>query len=149
VDLYTELLTVVRALAADRVDYALVGGLAVAVWGAPRATKDIDLLVLSKDVEQAKETLRRAGYVLEALPMTFHDGMTIHRLNKVANDGLMTVDLLLVDANLERVWNSRAPRPIEGGEITVVSREELIAMKLAAGRPQDEADVVRLLEQDR
>jgi hypothetical protein len=61
----------------------------------------------------------------------------------------MTVDFLLVDANLERVWKSRAPQPIEGGQITVVSRDELIAMKLSAGRPQDEADVLRLLEQDR
>jgi len=142
-------MTVVRALDADEIEYALVGGLAVAVWGAPRATKDIDLLVLPEDIERAKGSLHRAGYLLEALPMTFQDGMTIHRLSKVANDALMTVDLLLVDANLERVWNSRAPHPIEGAEIKVVSREELIAMKLAAGRPQDEADVVRLLEQDR
>jgi predicted nucleotidyltransferase len=148
-DLYNELLTIVRSLDEGHVDYALVGGLAVAVWGAPRATKDVDLMILPEDLKRAKEALRPVGYVLEALPMTFRDGMTVHRLSKIEQDAVMTVDFLLVDANLERVWNSRAPRPIEGGQITVVSREELIAMKLSAGRPQDEADVMRLIEQDR
>ena len=40
-----ELMGVAAALEGASVDYAHVGGLAVAVWGAARATKDIDLLV--------------------------------------------------------------------------------------------------------
>jgi hypothetical protein len=76
-DLFRELLTIVRALDQGHVDYALVGGLAVAVWGAPRATKDVDLLILPEDLDRAKAALRPAGYVLEALPMTFRDGMTV------------------------------------------------------------------------
>jgi hypothetical protein len=53
-NIYDELVAVVRALAADGVDYALVGGLAVGVWGVPRATKDIDLLVRPEEVARAK-----------------------------------------------------------------------------------------------
>jgi hypothetical protein len=44
-NLLDELLALTAALDAAGVDYALVGRLAVAVWGVPRATKDIDLLV--------------------------------------------------------------------------------------------------------
>jgi len=74
-NLHEELVSVVGALDANGVEYALVGGLALAVWGAPRAT--------------------------DALP------------------------------------------------VCVISREALIAMKVAAGRPQDQADVIKLQEQDR
>ena len=47
-------MSLVAELDADGVDYALAGGLAVAVWGAPRATKDIDLLVRPDQVVAAK-----------------------------------------------------------------------------------------------
>jgi hypothetical protein len=52
VTIYDELRAVLAALDQASVDYALVGGLAVAVWGAPRATKDIDLLVQPADLQR-------------------------------------------------------------------------------------------------
>ena len=148
-NLFDELVTVVRALDAAGIDYALVGGLAVGVWGAPRATKDIDLLIQPENVTQAKDVVRACGYKLAALPMQFADGMELHRVNKVVDGQLMTVDFILVNHNLESVWLSRERRETETTPLCVISRDALIAMKLAAGRPQDHADVVKLTEQDR
>lgn len=45
-DLYVELVHLAQTFEREGLDYALVGGLAVAVWGLPRATQDIDLLVI-------------------------------------------------------------------------------------------------------
>lgn len=148
-NLYDELLSVVQALSEARVDYALVGGLAVAVWGYPRATRDIDLLVLPEQLGQAKLAIAARGYSLEAEPMQFLDGMRLHRVSKVEGSLLMTVDLILVDNNLCAIWHSRQRRSVGVAELSVVSREALIAMKIAAGRPQDQADVYHLTEQDR
>ena len=53
VTIYDELQGVLGALDAANVPYALVGGIAVAVWGSPRATKDIDLLVRRNDIPRA------------------------------------------------------------------------------------------------
>lgn len=53
--LYEELERVVLALDDAGVPHALCGGLAVAVHGHVRATKDIDLVILASDVERAKE----------------------------------------------------------------------------------------------
>lgn len=149
VNLFDELVAVVRALESADVDYALVGGLAVGIWGAPRATKDIDLLIKPEDLTRAKESVRQIGYRLEALPMQFSDGMQMQRVSKVGAGQLMTVDFILVNANLEPAWQSRARRDTDVVAISVISRDALIAMKLAAGRPQDQADVVKLTEQDR
>ena len=49
-DLIAELEQLVDALHADAAEYALCGGLALAVHGHPRATKDIDLLVRAEAV---------------------------------------------------------------------------------------------------
>lgn len=148
--MYDELRAVLAALDRGGVDYALAGGLAVAVWGAPRATKDIDLLVQPADLPRALATLRGCGFTLEALPMECRDGTTLKRVSKVDEAGsLMTVDLLLVDRNLAPAWASRSRVPLADGHVVVVSRDALIAMKALAARPQDLADIQSLQEGDR
>ena len=70
-DLFEEFRAIVEALEARRIDYALCGGLAMAVHAFPRATVDIDLLVLAQDEEAVKTVARELGYALEATPMSF------------------------------------------------------------------------------
>jgi hypothetical protein len=150
VTLYEELRKVLDALDRASVDYALVGGLAVAIWGAPRATKDIDLLVRPEDLSSAKAALELGGFTLEGPPFRFKDGTQVQRINKVDADGLlMTVDLMIVDVNLESAWATRVRFPFADREASVVSREALIAMKARAARPQDIADIQNLKDIDR
>ena len=148
--LLEELRLVLTALDDAGVEYALAGGLAVAVWGAPRATKDIDLLVRPEALSMAMAAVRRCGFTLEAQPFEFKDGTRLQRVNRVDGDGnLMTVDFILVDRNLASAWASRSRLPFGGGSLVVVSRESLVAMKALAGRPQDIADIQSLKDGDR
>lgn len=142
-------MSVTRKLDESGVEYALVGGLAVAVWGAPRATQDIDLLVQAEQLEAALAAVEPLGFKLRALPMKFRDGMELQRVSKVEEGELLTLDFILVGSSLEPVWQSRQVVESEGGPLWVVSREKLIQMKVGAGRPQDLADVERLQEMDR
>jgi hypothetical protein len=150
VTLYDELRSVLEALDQAGVDYALVGGLAVAVWGAPRATKDIDLLVRGEKLAEALAAVRARGFTLEALPFEFKDGTVLHRISKVAEGGdLMTIDFMVVDRNLEAAWASRTRLDFADRNVVVISREALIAMKALAAKPQDIADIQNLKEGDR
>jgi hypothetical protein len=150
VNLYDELCSVLEALDHARVEHALVGGLAVAVWGAPRATKDIDLLVRGESLPAAMAAVRACGFTLEALPMEFKDGTTVQRVSKADKAGnLMVVDFMLVDRNLETAWAGRVRLPFADRKVVVVSREALIAMKAMAARPQDVADIQNLKDGDR
>lgn len=138
------------ALDEAKVTYALVGGLAVAVWGAPRATKDIDLLVEPSQLPVAMAALKTRGFTLPALPFEFKDGSVLQRTNKVDSAGqLTTVDFLVVNQNLMPVWNTRMFVPFADRKVSVISRDALIAMKASAGRPQDIADIQNLQEIDR
>src|SRR5262249_59990666 len=114
-----------------------------------RCTTDIDLLAQPADVTAALGVSRARGFGVEALPMRFSDGLQVRRVTKTHGDDLLTLDLLLVDANLEGVWTSRQQVRTERGDIWVVSREGLIQMKAWAGREQDLADIRRLRELDR
>jgi CO/xanthine dehydrogenase FAD-binding subunit len=139
----------IEALEAAGLEYALAGGLAVAVWGAPRATKDIDLLVPIERVDAVKGVARTCGFVLEAGPMRFRDGTELRRVSKVEGPDLLTLDLMLVNPDLEPAWRSRQRVPTLRGQLWVVSREALIEMKARAARPQDLFDIERLQELDR
>ena len=63
---FEELTALVDALASANVDYALCGAVALAVYGAPRATQDIDVLVRPEDVARVREVARGLGFKLES-----------------------------------------------------------------------------------
>ena len=77
--------------------------------------------------------------------MTFSSsGITVHRLSRVAGSQILMLDLVLGDEPLSAVWATREQRQTSRGPVWVVSRQGLVTMKLAAGRPQDLADLARL-----
>jgi hypothetical protein len=150
VDFFAELKAVLAALDAFGVDYALCGAVALAIHGAPRATQDIDLLARAADLDKVRGAVRSCGFVLEALPMTFAaSSITVHRFTKIIEGAPFMVDMLEAEGPLAAVWETRLKLDWQEGRVGVVSREGLVTLKLAAGRPQDVADLKRLEEIER
>ncbi len=148
-DFFLELKNLTDGLEAGKVDYALCGGVAVAIYGVARATQDIDLLVRPEDLERLRHVALACGFALESFPMDFASGITIQRFTKLIDGQPLMLGALLVSTPLEHAWASRQVAELEGGRVRVVSCESLIALKLAAGRPQDLVDVQRLQEANR
>lgn len=154
-DLLAEVVALATALDRANVPYAICGGVALAVHGAPRATRDIDVLARAADVPRLREAARGCGFTLEALPMTFSSsGITIQRFTKVLPDGdALMLDVLVAEGALASVWDGRIRIALDettgGAQLSVVSREGLVTLKLAAGRPQDLVDVQKLEEVSR
>lgn len=147
--LFEETVGLLTDLERRGIPYAVAGAVALAIHGVPRATTDLDLLVDPRDLDALLGVARARQFGIEALPMRFSDGMEVRRVTKVDGAEMLTLDLLLVNPNLEPVWTSRERIPTERGEFWVVSRQGLIQMKAWAGREQDLADIVRLRELDR
>lgn len=150
-DLYIELKAVVAALETAGVPFALCGGLALAVYGRPRATVDIDLLVPRDSVGAAFLALSPLGFDIPALPMEFCGGsVEIRRVSKVDAEAedLLSVDLLIVTSALSAVWDSRRMVAWEGSRLPVVSPEGLIHLKKLRGSGQDQDDIEALREID-
>ena len=150
-DLYEEFNSIVSALEEHGIDYAVCGGLAMAVHGLPRATVDIDLLILGESLEEVRELARTLGYTIEAFPMTFSRGaVEIRRLSKIDRDSgiVLSLDLLLVTPEIVEIWQSRTEVAWESGSLWVVSRMGLMALKSLRSSAQDLADIERLKESE-
>ncbi len=145
-DPYAELKQLASALEARRIPYALCGGLALAVHGAPRATKDIDLLALPEDLDRIRDLAKALGFRFAALPMTFSDGVTLRRFTKLVDARPLPLDVLLVNDALRPLFDDRLHLDWEGGTLQVVTRDGLVVLKTTAGRPQDLVDIQRLME---
>ena len=146
-DLEEELRALRDAFAKSEVEYALCGGLAVGVHGFPRATVDIDILILSESEPRVRDLARMRGYVIEARPMSFSRGATeIRRISKIdPDDGeVLMLDLLLVTPAVEDVWQTRERVIWHDADLWVVSREGLIRLKLLRSSDQDLVDIKRL-----
>jgi hypothetical protein len=147
IDLFDEFQKLVSALELQAVDYALCGGLAMAVHGFPRATVDIDLLILSESLDQAMTIARDLGYTIRGKDLSFAGGaVEIRRVSKIdsASGDLLSLDFLLVTPETLPVWQSRIEAHWEGGRLYVVSREGLIKMKHLRGSGQDLDDIEKL-----
>ena len=146
--------TVIDALNKADINYALVGGYAVALHGAVRGTVDLDF-VIALD-EQQYELLEKAltGIGLTPrLPISAKEVFQfreeyINNRNLIAwsfinnNNPLELIDIIIThDANKMKTETLSA----DGMTINIATIDELIKMKKASGRPQDLEDI-RALE---
>jgi hypothetical protein len=148
-DLYEELSSLVTALDKHEVDYALCGGIAMAIYNRPRATVDIDFLIVADSLNEVIEVAKALEYTVRGLDMTFaNDAVEIRRVSKIDHETgfALSLDMLLVTPQIQQIWDARVRADWEGGKLSVVSREGLIALKKLSGRPQDLADISALTE---
>ena len=147
-DLKHELEALTDALSLAGVPFAVCGGVAVTIYGAPRLTDDLDLLVPAAAVARVKSIAATVGFDVPAAPMIFAAGTprarTIHRVSKLDGPELLTLDLVVVDGPLEDVWKTRVIVEWESRRVPIVSRDGLLAMKRLAGRPKDLLDIAAL-----
>jgi hypothetical protein len=148
-DLYDELTKIVDALNSANLEFAVCGGVAMAIHGFTRATVDIDLFVKPDDVEAIESAVAPIGFTFRAKPMNFARGaMQIRRVSKIdPTDGdVLVLDLLLSTEPLHDVWETREVRSLAGRPLPVVSREGLIKLKRFRASDQDLVDIRRLSE---
>ncbi len=130
------------------VQYALAGGWAYSALVEPRATTDIDLLML---VEQpSREGLQSLfsslfdSLVMHPAPMVFQ-GISIWRCVGISGDQEVVVDVLLADSEYLRTALARR-RTVAFGtlQVPILTIEDLVVLKSLAGRLQDQADLEKI-----
>jgi len=116
-DLEEELDAVLLALAANGIEYALCGDLAMAVQGFMQATARIDLLIRADDDERMDAAFASLGFVPSERKSD------IRRFSKAdARDGeTLILDLVLVTQRSERAWQSRKSHEWRGRTLAVTS----------------------------
>lgn len=147
--LYGQLLHVCRFLERNSIPYMVVGGIAVGIWAAPRATVDLDF-VIGLDEDQLPsfiETAQKGGLVLfDPKPMRFRKIKLVRMFLQGKEAQLLMLDFILTDDDYKRESLRRAiALPLEGQEIKVASPEDVILLKLLSGRGQDRVDAENII----
>ena len=134
-----------RALSAEKVKFLLVGAYAMAAHGYVRATVDIDIWVMASP-ENAQAVLRALGrFGAPLFDLTAED---LQKEGTVFQIGVAPrrVDILTAASCLrfEEAFANSISTDIEGMEVRIPSREDLIRNKRACGRTKDLADAEAL-----
>lgn len=144
-DLHPDFSDLLAEFARYGVKYALLGGYAVGVYAKPRATQDMDLLLSGagdnlERVARALAAFGAPGHVVEAARTMAATEIVYLGSPPLRIDLLRTADGVDTEQALHRAFI------VEVGElrIPVLSLDDLIANKKAAGRVQDIADAVAL-----
>ncbi|MFC1601443.1 nucleotidyltransferase family protein [Candidatus Sumerlaeota bacterium] len=146
-DLLEELTELVSKLEAAQIEFALCGGLAMAVYAFPRATLDIDIMIEPESLPRAKQVASDLGFSLDAGLMEFKNGaVQLYRLCKMPPESAdeLVLDLVLITPETQEAWDSRRKIDWERGAIPVVSPEGLIKLKSMRNSGQDQDDILHL-----
>ena len=145
--------SLIGALARAGIDFVVIGGVAVVVQASPRFTRDLDICYSTDaaNLERLGQLLVSLGARLrgveEDLPFV-PDASTLRHtqtLTLSTRDG--DLDLLVEPAGSPSYAALRRRADVvelDGQPVRIASLEDLIAMKRAAGRPQDQIDIEAL-----
>ncbi len=154
-----EYLKLFDVLNQHKVNYLICGGLAVNIYGIPRMTADIDILLDFEDANIANfETAVKMLLYKNTIPVSLRNFVNkeerkkaISEKNLIAysyynsNSGFMSLDVLLdVPIEFEELWKNKIQKTSNGTILNLISVEDLIRLKQYANRVQDQNDVLLL-----
>jgi len=139
--LITQLRELDARLRQARIDYALIGGVAVNIHGHVRATRDLDVMVLVEDNDALHDQLQALGY--EAIDRRDDMSSYVRKLDRL--------DVIFARRPINRALLERSASVEYGGmRLPAIPVEGLIGLKVQAmsddpRRIDDLADIIELM----
>ena len=134
-----------QLLDAEKVEYLLVGGYAVGAHGFVRGTGDLDIWVAISEQNALSlvRVLRRFGFSKTAVDEAFF--LKAHQIVTMGHPPLR-IDLMTSVSGVEfsEAYQKHEVKVMDGVPVRVISRDDLMRNKRAAGRPKDANDIVEL-----
>lgn len=139
-----------QALVSAEARFLVVGAHAMAVYGVPRGTQDLDVWIepLPENAERVWRALAAFGAPLSTPGVTQQDFIrpgTVIQLGLPPN----RIDLLTTIGGVpefEPAWQERSTHPVRGCPVPFLGRSALVISKRASGRRNDMADLEALGE---
>jgi hypothetical protein len=135
----------VELLNSNRVEYLVVGAFAVAWYGYPRFTADLDVLIRadSSNAERMLEALRQFGFGAIGI-----DAGDLTAVGQVIQLGVKPnrIDILtsVSGVDFEEAWADRTEGSLDGVPAMFIGRNALIRNKESTGRAKDRGDAEEL-----
>ncbi len=134
-----------QLLNSKKIKYLVIGGYAVALYGYPRATGDMDIwIAISKDnARKTVEALREFGFDMPELKEELF--LEKKKNIRMGNPPLRVEFLTSIDGvEFSECYRNKETVKIDDIEINFISLKDLKKNKRASGRHQDLADIENL-----
>jgi hypothetical protein len=143
---FRELLSLLNAEGAR---YLIVGGFALAHYGRPRYTKDLDVWIdaVEDNPSRVFRALAKFGAPLDRVTVDdFRDPETMFQIGIEP----LRIDILsgISGVTFADAWERREPSNYGDVPVFVIGRDDYITNKRASGRPRDLRDIEALLEEE-
>jgi len=125
--------------------YIVIGGIESVLYGVPRATFDLDILIAATpdNAQKLLDALEEAG--LGTATLISPQDLLAHEITVFKDRVRIDVRTSTPGINFESAWEERETMNYQGQTFHVLSKKDLIASKFAAGREIDLEDI-HLLE---
>lgn len=126
------------------VKYLVIGGIAAVLYGVPRATFGLDILIEAThdNAQRLLDALLDVKFGTAALISA--EGLLAHEITIFKDRVRIDVQTATPGLRFADAWQKKETMEYNGQIFYVVSRDDLIASKRAAGRPVDLEDVLLL-----
>ena len=131
----------------NKVKYCIIGAYAVAFYGRPKYTKDMDILV-EPSPENAKRIVKSlVDFGFKSLGLAEKDFSLKGRIIQLGYEPVR-VDIITSGAgcNFDDAWKDRVTGKYGKQKVFFIGKSDLIRTKLASGRKQDKEDADLLLK---
>ena len=147
---YTKLLIerlkkIIEFLNDNQIDYALAGGLAFSALVKPRATMDIDLLLLINEqelfvmIDQLEDCL---GKIIPHKTFMEFNLLKVWRIINIVDNKEIVLDLMVSNSEIQENIIKRAMKiHFAGIDLKIITIEDMVLLKKYSRRPQDIADL--------
>lgn len=145
-DRFQRFIRILKAFAEKRVEYTLIGGVAVILHGFPRLTEDIDILLKAdvQNIEKLKNALEEVFNDPSVKEIELSDLKNYSILRYGAPDGFY-IDLITHLGEAADYGNVASEKiNVEGVRIKVATAEALYRLKKESLRPKDQNDALFL-----
>jgi len=131
----------------NRVDYLLIGAVALSLWGIPRMTRDIDFLIQADEagLEELRNQARKKGLKTDSRWRRWNP--LLREIQIRLRSGSLAVDFMRPrDHHDQKAFERGRRYKLKGTYYNVIAPEDFILQKLKVGRPRDFEDAVTVAE---
>lgn len=145
-NLYDEFFSIIEIFEQESIDYAVIGGVALAFHNQPRFTRDIDIIIRHSNLKKVETLLESRDFFKSTDPHKFLNvSLILHRFIKTRNNDHLMIDILVSKKEeFSKIFDNAIRTDWEKGKVSIANRKDLIWLKKFRNSDQDKTDIKNL-----